>query len=671
MEDDAHGRPPAVHNDLSGQVVGNVAQIGYVNQFVHNAPAPAPVAIPRQLPPTPSGFVNRVADLVRFDSLLEENTPLTVVVSGLGGVGKSATSRRWAHQVSDRFADGQLYADLQGAGVSDVLGGFLRALGVHEQWIPASLSERTALYRSRTADLKLLVLLDDVEHVAQVVPLLPASTASAVVVTSHRQLSALVVEGATSIPLAPLETSEGVRLLTAMIGQERAEREPEAVAELARLCGGLPIALRVAGARLMQRQAWPVRKLVAELSDKRRLTLVGAVFEAAYEALPLAARRLYRVMGLLPVTGFCPELAAATGDADAEDALEALLEANLIEEIGVERYRFHDLVKLHASAGAEQETDREAVLHRAVSWYAGMIATADHLIMGQRVRLAPPPGPLEHQSLFTTPGEALDWLDAERGNVLALLRVASAAGWDEPVWQSAEALWALYHHRKHYADWLEASRLGALSAQRLGDRAAEARMRNQLVRAHLELGEVAAAETELARAEEVADDPRMRAVVVESWGKIDLAHGRFDAAAERFDQALRIHEEIGNPRGVGLQTYQVGVARNSAGRHEEAAARLERALAIAESVGDELTQGKIFIELGSAYRQLGRRAEATTLLEKGIAIMRASRIPGKELIAWKVLIELDASRERLEQAIALCAALGDQQQADALRARLS
>jgi tetratricopeptide (TPR) repeat protein len=689
-----------VRNEVSGHVGGPVVQAGQIDSVVFHTPSGPPVEIPRQLPPPPRGFVNRAVELAALDDLLEVDggagAPLTVVVSGLGGVGKSAISRRWAHRVSDRFTDGQLYADLEGyrhgggVEVGDVLGGFLRSLGVREEWIPAGLAERAALFRSRTAGLRLLVLVDDAHHAAEVVPLLPPSATSAVVVTSQRRLGGLVVDGARSILLTPLTLDESLHLLANLVGADRMAAEPAAAEELARLCAGLPIALRVAGARLIQRPSRLVSKLVAELTDGRRrlerLSTEGdlsveAVFETAYRGLPSGPARLYRLLGLLPLATFSAGLAQAVLAREAEPYLETLLEAHLVEEPLPDRFRLHDLVRLHAARCAEREepaADQEAALRAAAAWYLGAVCAADRAIMGDRVRLAPEPAaPAEP---FDSSGEALDWLEAERGNLLALLRLAAGAGWHEFVWQCAEALWALYHQRKHYADWQETSRLGAESARALGYHAAEARMRNQLARAYIELADFPTAGRELdaaARAADAAGEPLLRAIVLESFGQAELAQNRPEAAAERFTRALAIHEAIGRRRGIGMQSYHLGLAHTRAGHAEEAVAAFQRAMSIMEERDDELSQGKIAIERAVALRHLGRGADAAASARQGLAIMRERRVAAKQIRALRILADLasdDGDREQerrcLEQALSVALASGNQAEADLLRERM-
>ncbi|MEU1732368.1 NB-ARC domain-containing protein [Streptosporangium sp. NPDC020145] len=702
--DDERSGAGGTRNELSGQVAGNVVQAGVIQHLTFAAQEPPVAEIPRQLPPEPRDFVNRVRELDELDRLLDEggdgSAPLVAVVNGLGGVGKSALSRRWAHRVRERFTDGQLYASLGdlrhggGVAVSDVLGGFLRALGVREAGIPADPSERAALFRSRTADLRLLILLDDVEHAAQVTPVLPASASGVVVVTSHSRLGELVVTGAVPVPLAPLDEEQGVRLLAGVLGEERVHAEPEAAGELARLCGGLPVALRVAAARLAQRRGRPIARLVTELTDERRRlerlavggkTIVEAVFETACRALPPGAGRLYRLLGAVPVADLsvqAVQVVAGTGERETEESLELLLEANLLEETAQERYRFHDLVRLHAARLAEREEapgEREAALGRMARWYRACAMAADRTVTRSRLRLAPVPEPVEPEVTFSSARQALDWLDGERGNMLAVLRLAERAGWDDVVWQTVEALWVLHHSRKHYADWIEAGRLGTLAAGRLGNRAAEARMRNQTARAFVELGELGPADEELRLARSLAvesGDRRLEAAVLESLGQVELARGAFDAAIGHFTEALVVNEALGRTRGAGLQSYHLGLTHTAAGRPREAFEAFERARGLI-GAEDETSQAKIDIELGLVHRMLGRPQEIVGRVTEAARTMRARGVPLKEARAWEILAGLTAdlgdergSEEHLRRAIAVYLDLGKTAKADELGGRL-
>lgn len=687
-----------VRNELSGQVTGTVVQaadVGVINIAAAPAMPAAPVRVPRQVPAEPPGFVNRTLELALLDRHLADG-PAVAVVCGLKGVGTSAVGRRWAHQARERFGDGQLYVDLGAlrhggaTGVSDVLAAFLRALGVHESWIPGELPERAAMFRSMTAGSRLLVLVDGAEHAAEVTPLCPASPGSAVVVTSHRRLRGLLAEGAVPVTVGPLDTEQGLRLLTGMLGEERVDGQRTHAAELVRLCGGLPIALRMAGAQLLRHPAWSVERLIRDLAEAgRRLdraateggVFVDAFFEAVYEGLPEGAARLYRLLGVLPGSAFSPGLAAAVLDDEPDQALDLLLDAHLVEEFAEDRYRMHDLVRLHAARrarSAEPPEARESALRRAAEWYLTGAAAAD-AAMGRRLRLA------DHSERagwsFASRGEALDWLDAERADLLAVLRAAAAREWDEIVWQLAEALWPLHHDRGYHADCAEANALGVEAALRLEAPAVEARMRNQLARAQLMLGELDQARDQLVRARQAArasGDPRMEAVILESLGRAALVQAEPDAAAESFAAASAIHERAGNGRGVGMQQYHLGLAHLDAGRHGAAAAALGRALPLMVAAGDALSQGRIHLELARAQRGLGRRAEAIRSARTAAEITRECRVPVKETQAWELLAELaedggdrEEAADCLRRALTVCLASGNLPRAETLRARLA
>ncbi|MBY8850405.1 NTPase, partial [Saccharothrix sp. MB29] len=332
-------------------------------------------------------------------------TRMLAVLSGPGGIGKTALALQWAHDVGDLFGDGQLYVDLAGfSGARPVLpeealGLFLRGLGVPPREVPADLAEQAALYRSLTADKKLLVLLDNACSAAQVRPLAPNSPSSAVLVTSRSRLTGLVAEGARLLDVGPLATSSALRLLAKVVGR-RVDDEPDPAKALVRMCGGLPIAVRVAAARLATRPKWSVRKVLAELGDeRRRLSLLSApelsvqtTFDLSYRALHPPAATLYRRLGLHPGQEFGASVAASVLDAgeDPLTSLEELVDGNLVESVGEGRYRFHDLLRLHARNKADAEegaAELDRVVRRMVEWYLMGAMAADRVVTPHRRRL--------------------------------------------------------------------------------------------------------------------------------------------------------------------------------------------------------------------------------------------------------------------------------------------
>ncbi|MBF8184550.1 winged helix-turn-helix domain-containing protein [Nonomuraea sp. K274] len=339
---------------------------------------------PAQLPPAVSAFTGRRRELGALDTLLDRQDgsgelPLCVVY-GMAGVGKTGLAVSWAHRVADRFPDGQLFADLRGHArhapplrPEAVLARFLRALGLPERSIPAGLDERTALFRSLLEGRRALIVLDDAASAAQVRPLLAGSDSCCVVITSRSPLGGLVAQdGARCVGLDVLSPQEAEELLGRMVGAERMARERPAARELGELCDRLPLALRIAAAKLMARSDWTVSGMAARLeSEQGRLDElrhaeleVRGSFELSYRALPQAAKVAFRRLGLLdPPGGFAAWTVAALAEVPlpiAEKLCEHLVDAQLARPLdqdatGCPRYGFHDLVRLFSKERAHVE----------------------------------------------------------------------------------------------------------------------------------------------------------------------------------------------------------------------------------------------------------------------------------------------------------------------------
>lgn len=632
----------------------------------YGAPAPS------RTPPKPDSFVNRNHELELLTDVSarsgDSERPTIVVLSGTSGVGKTAIAMQWAHVNRSGF-DTKLYADLEtyrqrgGVDVSDVLDTFLRELGTHHAYVPAELSERVAMFQARTAATRLLVVLDNVDQPAEVRPLLPGSAASVVIVTSQRRLSGLLMEGAKLVEMRPMSAENSSTLMADMLPEGDAETEVSGLREFTELCAGLPVALRVAGARLLRHRpsaGGSVRRSVSLSWRRGALSLPGkgkveAVFDMSYLGLPRSVQKVYCCMGLHPGPDFSADLvAAAVGDSvdSATRSLDTLMAANLVEAYVARRYRLHDLVRLHARQRAEHDLTadtRTTILRRIADWYLRGAAAADRQVMGKRWRLAV----LDSGGwrIDFDPASAMIWLEAERANLLAVAHAASRNRWFRLVWQLCEALWALYHSRKYYTDWVEIHRLGVEAARADGNLAAEARMRNQLARAYQELGEFRQASRELAEAFDVAVESRNRraeAAVLESQGLVERDRQDYSRAVERLQRARAINAEIGNPRGVALQEYQLGDVLVRSQQPAEAVTVLNRSLATLDTLDDEMTMARVRIVLGNAYRLLGRDQEALDQLTSAIAVTKERRQPVKEAQALEVLVRL-VDRQRMPQ----------------------
>jgi DNA-binding SARP family transcriptional activator len=419
------------------------------------------VLAPAQLPRAPSGFAGREEELAWLARQLPAGSDeaAIAVLAGQAGVGKTALAVLWAHRVADRFPDGQLFASLRGfdpqhapASAADVLTQFLLALGVGVEDVPAEVEDRAALYRSILADRRVLVVLDDARDSEQIRPLLPAGSSSLVVVTSRVRLDALVVwTGARLHVLGTLAVDAAEQLLEHMAGTPAQGRDRELRRRLARLCGHLPLALRIAGARLTGGPQWSVADLVAELADERgRLsaldledadTSVRAALDVTYRGLRPEYANTVRLLGLFPGAMIGPYPVAALCGVDAEQAkrrLRMLAGSFVVTETGRDVYVMHDLVRLHAHELAEHElseVDKEAAWTRLVRYY---LVGADLAKRQLRTGNSDEPPVIEEfpdapRVPMHSPTDAIDWIDKEWANLLAIVESGQETGRDQEI----------------------------------------------------------------------------------------------------------------------------------------------------------------------------------------------------------------------------------------------
>jgi tetratricopeptide (TPR) repeat protein len=688
------------HNSVGDGTAGVVVQAGVISGdvWIGGPRTSEPVRVPRQLPPAPSHFTSRAEEFALLDQVAgaeNDGQPAVAVLVGPGGVGKTALAVTWGGRHADDYPDGQLYVDMRGfspeAAVvpEEILGAFLRGLGVEPEHVPVELAEQVSLFRTVTAGKRLLVVVDNALSAAQVRPLIPASVGCTVVVASRLRLDGLVSEGARFVDVAPLSHSHSVELVARTVGRSRVAGELDAVAELASLCGRLPIALRVAASRLASRPRWQVARVVAELSDERRRlsrlsveggTPVTAMFDWSYQALPKAAASLYRLLSEFPGATFGVDVAvAATGQAEQEtaDGLQVLADASLLEEID-DRYRFHDLVRLHGRA--QPDDDRVEVVPRVATWFLHSMTRANMVAIPIRWRVSSVCDQYrDAPDLFASGREAIDWLDAQLPNALAVLEEASAQRHDELAWQLCEALWELFLHRKHFSEWLRSHEIGILAAQRCGNGVAEARLRCQLGRAYLDLGRFEAAEQECRQALELARAAGSRhneSVALDQLGTAAQGRGDFDAAVSFYSGSLAIEQELGIDRGVAQRHRRIGEALLAIGRDPEATRHLERACAMFGALRDEKDEAKVMVGLARLEARGGDVRSALLRLDRARAVLARSGSAVYEadvLVGFADVVECDddrtAARRYLVEALKLYQQVGGPQVAR-IRARL-
>ncbi|WP_026424855.1 tetratricopeptide repeat protein [Actinokineospora inagensis] len=635
-----------VHNVQAG-VAAQVVQAGHIGSvtFQHaELPKVVPVLTLGVTPP----FVDRAEHLATLRSLVKidpiSGRPVVVAVRGMPGVGKTALLLQAATVLAAHYPDGVLYASFGAGGESpaDALGRLLSSLGVPDSLVPPGFRRRRDLYRSLTAKLRLITVLDDVTDAAQVEALLPNSAAGLVLVASNSVLSDLHADGAVPIVLEPLAIPDAVALLGQLCPDVRVDKEPESAVELVELCGRLPMVVRVAAARLLEHPKWTVARVVDDVrgADTEVLDKVNKLFDAVYADLPDEARDSYRVLGLLVGPEFGAEVLAAVVRlpvAQVRARLDKLCAAALLEERADDRYAVHRLVRAHALRVAAEETDsedRERYLRRAVEWWLLGATAADVAATGrERLRVADPQRLLAGNELTMDARSALAWFEREHANIAAAMRACAKHGWHTYVWQLFEATFAYYDARRPLASWVETGTLAVESAELDSNPAAEARCRCLLAKAYQELERYDDAAVELHRARELATDDRLRASTYDFTGNLALRTGDYEGALHWFQSARQINIDLNRARGTALQTLFVGRALTRLGRTDEALAMFTEATDRATAAGADSVVAKSLLATAAARpdETLLTRAEAiatrlgNSALQAEIHLLRATQ----------------------------------------------
>jgi DNA-binding SARP family transcriptional activator len=591
--------------------------------------------VPAQLPPPAAAFIGRHGQLTWLDELLAGEAGLALViaaVAGSAGVGKTALAVRWAHRVRDRFPDGQMFVDLRGftAGEPvrpiDALTGFLAALGVAPEHRPVHLEQAGSLYRSMLAGRRMLVVLDNAASVEQVRPLLPGEPGCFVLITSRDRLGGLIArDGAQPFRLDPLSPDEAGELLSRLLGESRVDADRESVVDLARTCAYLPLALRVAAAALAAEPDWPVHDYLRKLRGDRLSTLVvdgdpdstvGVAFEASYRVLPAPAQRMFRLLGRTPGPDIGVAAAGALaglGVAEAAALLDRLAAANLLDRRAHDRYGCHDLLRAYAvqtCLKTDPPADREAATARLYEWYLSTVDAAAGLLYPHMLRLPGTPRIPPAAPPFATHADALAWLDAERHNLVALVRHPEQADYRCHL---ADGLRGYFHLGRHSADWIAVAEAALAAAVRTGDRYAQEAARHSLGTAHRSIGDQQEALHQYARALWLARRCGWREAEATTLGNLGiLSHGqgRLQAAAARLSQAVAIDRETGRRAGVANNLSLLAGVYLDQGRLAEAGACYAEALELNRAAGSLHGQALALTGLGQVSLESGRPAEA-------------------------------------------------------------
>jgi DNA-binding SARP family transcriptional activator/tetratricopeptide (TPR) repeat protein len=639
--------------------------------------------VPRQLPADVAGFTGRAVEVERLLAAVGAGGPVMIsAIGGMGGVGKSALAIHVAHRLAERFPDGQLYVNLHGATTSlqpleplEVLGRFMRALGIDGTQIPTQVDEAAARFRSLVADRRLVVVLDDARDAAQVAPLLPAGSGSAVLVTSRRVLASL--DRAVHLHLDVLPPSEAVALLGRLGGEQRIAAEPEAAQDVARWCGYLPLALRVAAARLAARPAWPVRALADRLADeRRRLDELELGDIGTRASLDVSLRELststdpvdQNAVAAFPLLGLPdgPDLSVPVvarlldrGEAEAERLLERLADAQLVESPSPGRYRLHDLLRLYARdhwASRYPNGDQIAAIERVLRFYVATAWRTHALLRPGDPRLGQVQPEWTRDSLqFQDLAEALEWLEAERRNLVAAVSQATIANGELRVAAIllAQALAVFFTVRGHWQDCFQVNQTALSTARRLGDRAAEAQAQSNIGWVYWLRGRYDQAEASLQESLAISrriGDRALEGASLSNLGIINDKQGRYDRAATLLHEGLSIHRELGDHRGEGESFDNLGVVHWRLGRYDQALTYLLEALTIARELNDRHGVANSLDNLGRVYSHLGRYDMAMACFDESLTIFRALNDRHGEAICLTYLGRMHAKQGQRERA---------------------
>ncbi|WP_344173437.1 AfsR/SARP family transcriptional regulator [Streptomyces albidochromogenes] len=677
------------------------------------APVPAlPAEVPRQLPADTSDFVGHEARKSVIEKTLlgtgERRAVGLVVIVGKPGTGKSTLATHIAHRAGEaHFTDGQLYCDLRGtsgapATAGEVLGRFLRALGIPGPVIPDSLDERAEMYRTLLGSRRVLVVLDDAASESQIRPLLPGAGSCAVLVTSRVRMTGL--PGAHRVELDVLGTEEAMELLVRVIGEERVAGERVSAQALIRTVGGLPLALRIVAARLAARPHWTLASMVHRLANERHrldeLThgemTMRASLSLTHDGLCPDDQRLLRLLSLARGPSLPGWLAGALLDDRRpfpSDLLEPLVDVQMLDVVGMEstggfRYRFHEIIRVFAreqlAAHDDPATQSAALRRMAGGWMA--LAEVAHrriyggdftVLHGSAPRWLPPAAHVDE--LLADP---LEWLDSEHANLVQAVEHAAAEQLDEVCWDLTTTLVTLFETRGYLDHWERTHQVALGAARSAGNKRGSAavlaslgslylsRSQHEEARAALStaLGlfteiedrqGLALCHRDLALLErfrgnehqalelydralrdfDLAGDVVGRAIVLTQSAQIWMLRGQSAAAQSRLDEALGIYRSVRYTGGQARTLRRAGQLQQRQGEMTRAVATFTEVLELCRDTGDVIGEGHLLRDLGLAHAGMGHVGAARACLDRALGIREQIMDQG-----GAALVRLDLAR---------------------------
>jgi transcriptional regulator with XRE-family HTH domain/tetratricopeptide (TPR) repeat protein len=621
-----------------------------------------------QLPPAVTDFTGREPQITELVELLgghdgdRVGVPVAVI-SGLPGAGKTTLALQVAHKARSAFPDGQLWVHLEGAtdhprDPGEVLGELVRALGVQGSVIPTSMPERASLYRSLLADRRILVLADDAVSAAQVQPLLPGTGQCAVLITSRSELAG--PPGARLVHLEPLANSEAVQLLTQILGQRRIADEPGAAEELAEACGLLPLAVRIAGARLAARSSWRLSALARRITHARhRLDelqsgdlSVRASLTQSYQALDEPARRAFSLLALLASAEITEwQVAALLGTEDAADVVNQLADSSLLGAAGMDdadqpRYRCHDLLRDYAAErlSGEPVHEQDAAVSRVIDGWLQLAALANVGVPREpyfpAASAAPSPAIVPEFLARSVTASPMAWFTTERLGMLAAIERSCSVGRYQTAAQLASSMAGFQHFQGRVDDAERTWRIITAAASQARDRAATARAQLRLAAAICGQGRHAEASPIVDQCtrtfHELADKHGLATALY--WRAVcEWNLGAYADARQSADRAVHLARSISDRQTelLALRIRAIALA-NLPGQREEAIASAEQARRLVAGLGHATLEHEILHSVANVYNLVGRHADALHLGQDGLALGRDLGV--QELADWLGLL---------------------------------
>lgn len=633
----------------------------------------APAGLPAQLPPSTAAFTGRQAELRRLDAAVPGDRAMTGgsvgigLITGQAGVGKTTLAVHWGHRGRDRFPDGQLYANLRGydterpARPIDVLGDFLSALGVAADQVPAEEERAAALYRSLCAGTRMLVVLDNARSAAQVRPLFPGSGGCLVLVTSRDTLGGLVArDGAVPIPLDVLEPDEAEQFLAKVVGEARVRAEPAAAAALTAACACLPLAIGITAAGLLVDPERTIADQLARIGSDRLNALevsgdeqsaVRGVLRTSYDALPPEAARMYRLLALMPGADIEVRAAAALAGvpkATAADLLGHLNRTHLVREHAPGRHTFHDLLRAYAAERLSEEEGEEseewrAALERLHRWYIGSVDAATRWSFPEALRLS---ADVTGEGVgFADVGGALTWLDAERANIVALVRQTAEHGPWRVAWTLADCVRPYMMQRAHTADSLTVAASGLAAAEADGHPLGQAAAHRGLSSAYLNQSAYDQSRYHDLQALKIyrrSGVPKGQCAALNSLALSSWYSGHLADALRYGEQSVETCRAARFELGEAISVGNLGAILHEMGRLAEAEERLTEALALLGRTRHSILASVARRNLGVVLFERGRSAEAVEALDDAAGTQRSqgSQIDLAYTLFWRAVMFL-------------------------------